>query len=251
MKIITRYFLLISFLLMFYSTSYSQVSVGLTTGLNLTSVIEDPPQGITLDFGRGQSFGFTINRSFASQTENPKGFGKYFSIMYDQSYAKRGGKYITDSVEFTMRNSYHEIAILFRFTFSLDNNLRLFFNIGPYMSYWTYSKSLYEIDDIGVISTNYINYSDQIEFTKDYSIGKGNFNLGYALGGGLAFNIDELNSFYFEARIMNDLTSNGSYNTNITGLENRYSIYSYNLIIGYMFKLNSSKIFKELFRPKP
>ncbi|MCD4745229.1 MAG: PorT family protein [Bacteroidales bacterium] len=250
MKKVKNFVLIIILLTAFNINAFSQLSAGLMFGINMTTINDKAPSGTEKGFNNGSNFGFFLDYKFGDLFHSENKFVNMLSLQFEYSYAKRGPKFATDTIDYYIKNSYHEGYLVLKFTFPLSKKFKGFLLGGPYISYWTFSRSIYKISDVGVIYTNRINYSNEVQVIGDYSFIWSNINYGLCGGGGLIYQLDKFNSFFFEGRLLRDLTNSGKYNSNTQDYNARFGFTSLNFSIGYIYTFGSKKILKELFGAK-
>lgn len=229
------------FALMAVVPAVAQVQMGLLAGLNMTTATQTPPSGLEKNFNLGTDIGFLIGG---------KVLNRKFSIVAEYTYSKRGPKFVTDTIEYSIRNSYHMGTIFGKFTFRLFKNLDGHLLAGGYGSYWTFSKSIYEYSEIGVVETNRIKETDPITLAGGYTFNWDNVNYGVTLGGGLSYKFDKFNSIFMDLRYERDITEAGTYNRNPFDYRKRMPIHAIAIKTGYIYTFGSRNILKELFSAK-
>jgi hypothetical protein len=142
---------LVSLVLLGTLPFYGQkLSVGVTTGLNLTTFSEPGDLYDNQDIKTGFGGGLSLNLAFG------KSFGLQSGLLYEQKGYRRQVDMEQGTEKFTGMYNYAVIPLLFEGSIPVKNNTRLYGVTGAYVGLKTYSENSAEIinsevliDDMG------------------------------------------------------------------------------------------------------
>jgi len=216
----------------------AQLQLGLHGGVNMANT----ENAKSSSFNLGSDFGILAGVKVLK--------ARKISIQGEYNYSKRGPKFVTDTVEYGMSNSYHIGTILGKYSFNLYKKIDGHILVGGYLSYWTYSKVNYEYSGVGVMHSNKIREDDPVTLVADYTFNWNSINYGISFGGGLSYKVDKFNSFFADLRYEKDISEFGKYKRNAVENSKRMSVYAITFKVGYIYTFGSWKLLHEMFAPK-